>query len=1029
MSALKPLLKSGVICLLVSLAILCGGVRASATGGKVDYAFNPATGGVTGSVFAMAVQDDGRVIIGGAFGNVNGVARSNIARLNADGSPDTSFNSEIGANNTVNALALQADGKIVIVGDFNGVGGTSRSHVARLNADGSLDTSFVCDVIDNFSSTFVSAVAVQSNGKVVIGGFFGDIGGVQRDSLARLNADGSLDTSFNTSVGQGRDVFTIVVQPDDALLIGGLFDEVNGVARGSIARLNADGSLDTSFDPGTGVGGEGFEVHAVALQPDGKIVIGGLFTTVNNVPRKNIARLTVSGAPDASFDPGTGANNIVYAVAVQENGSILIGGEFTFVNDFSRHRIARLTGAGALDNSFSTIADANNTVYAIAVQSDQRSIIGGSFTSMNGFPHVSVARLNTNGTLDNAFVADLASSGTVYAVALQPDGKLIVGGSLTTINGTFRGWLGRLNADGTLDAAFNPLLDNAVRAVAFQPDGKIVIGGDFTTINGISRKRIARLNPNGSLDTSFNPGMGAVNTVRAVVIQPDGRIVIGGSFTNYNGVLKNRIARLNPDGSLEDSMLGVNSTVTAVVLQPDGKLILGGAFSTFRPRLIRLNAADGSLDNSFNTTGAYLVGGQVNAVALQPDGRIIVGGLFYGVGTSPFTVRHHLARFNADGSLDASFDPGPGVDGPVNTILVQPDGKIVVGGLFTTVNGSTRNGVARLNADGSPDASFTTVVGVNGPVMAMALQPDGKLVVGGHFNNVDNSTHYGLARLFGHTTVVSDFDGDGRTDISVWQSDSGKWHIVNSTDNSERLQFWGESSLGDIAVPGDYDGDRKTDVAIYRPSEGNWYILRSSDGAGTVQGWGQAGDVPVAADYDGDGLTDVAVFRPSEGNWYVRQSGGGSLVQGWGDPTDKLVPGDYDGDGRADVAVFRPADGNWYIRKSTGGLKQQQWGLSEDRPVAGDYDGDGTTDIAVFRPSEGNWYIIRSGGGGVIRNWGDASDRPVPGDYDGDGRTDIAVWRPSQGTWYFIQSGDGSGAQRYLGLSTDTPIPAAYLPQ
>lgn len=279
--------------------------------------------------------------------------------------------------------------------------------------------------------------------------------------------------------------------------------------------------------------------------------------------------------------------------------------------------------------------------------------------------------------------------------------------------------------------------------------------------------------------------------------------------------------------------------------------------------------------------------------------------------------------------------------------------------------------------------------------------------------------------------ALADFDGDGKTDISVWQSDTGgKWNIINSADNSVRLQFWGQSSLGDIAVPGDYDGDGRTEIAIYRPSEGNWYILKSSDGTGLLQNWGGTGDRPVPADYDGDGRTDIAVYRPSEGNWYVLQSSGGSSVQGWGDPTDKLVPGDYDGDGRADVAIYRPSEGNWYVSKSTGGSIQQNWGISEDRPVQGDYDGDGTTDFAVFRPSEGNWYIKKSSGGATIRNWGDSSDKPIPGDYDGDGKTDIAVWRPSEGTWYLILSATNMGAQRYLGgYSTDTPIPFAYLPQ
>jgi hypothetical protein len=274
----------------------------------------------------------------------------------------------------------------------------------------------------------------------------------------------------------------------------------------------------------------------------------------------------------------------------------------------------------------------------------------------------------------------------------------------------------------------------------------------------------------------------------------------------------------------------------------------------------------------------------------------------------------------------------------------------------------------------------------------------------------------------------ADFDGDGRTDLSVWQSTSGIWHIINSTDNATKLHQWGQSSLGDVAVPGDYDGDGKTDVAIFRSSDGNWYILESSTGASVVKNWGQAGDRPAPADYDGDGKTDVAIFRASEGNWYVLKSTGGSIAQNWGDSTDLLVPGDYDGDGRADFAVFRPSDGNWYILKSGGGSFNQSWGLNGDRPVPGDYDGDGRTDMAVFRPSEGNWYILKSSGGNIIRNWGESTDRPVPGDYDGDGKTDMAVWRPSEGTWYIIKSGNNTSSALFLGFQGDILIPAAYLP-
>jgi PKD repeat protein len=409
-----------------------------------------------------------------------------------------------------------------------------------------------------------------------------------------------------------------------------------------------------------------------------------------------------------------------------------------------------------------------------------------------------------------------------------------------------------------------------------------------------------------------------------------------------------------------------------------------------------------------------------NGLALSPSGQLS------GTPTSPGQSIFTIAVTYANGCTE-SRDYRINIQPPCSYLLSQTFDSFRFNGGTGSVGIIAMNDCSWTAVSNSPWITVTTGNSGSGNgtiTFNVAMNPSrsirsGTLIIGG--------ITYTVMQMGLHAQTA-DFDGDGMTDISVWQSDSGKWHIINSSDASVRLQYWGESGLGDISVPGDYDVDGKTDIAIYRPSEGNWYIIKSSDGTSTVQGWGQLGDRPIPADYDGDGKTDQAVYRPSEGNWYIRNSGGGSAVQGWGDPTDKLIPGDYDGDGRADIAVFRPTDGNWYILLSSGGLHQQQWGLSEDKPVPGDYDGDQTTDIAVFRPSEGNWYIIKSSGGGSIRNWGDAEDRPVPGDYDGDGKTDIAVWRPSQGTWYIIQSASNSGVKHYLGLSADTPIPTAYIP-
>ncbi len=275
-------------------------------------------------------------------------------------------------------------------------------------------------------------------------------------------------------------------------------------------------------------------------------------------------------------------------------------------------------------------------------------------------------------------------------------------------------------------------------------------------------------------------------------------------------------------------------------------------------------------------------------------------------------------------------------------------------------------------------------------------------------------------------SVVADFDGDGKTDVSVFRPSDGNWYITRSSNNSFAAQNFGMS--GDKIAPGDFDGDGKTDFAVFRPSDNHWYILQSSNGAFTAQNFGLAADIPVAGDYDGDGKTDIAVFRPSDSTWYLQQSAAGFRAVAWGTSGDLVAPGDFDGDGRGDFAVFRPTEGNWYILQSSNGtMRSQNFGMNGDKPVAGDYDGDGKHDLAVFRPSDRTWYLMQSTAGFGGQVFGLATDIPAPGDYDGDGRFDIAVFRPSEGAWYIQQSTSGFRSQSF-GLNGDVPAPAGYIP-
>jgi len=273
---------------------------------------------------------------------------------------------------------------------------------------------------------------------------------------------------------------------------------------------------------------------------------------------------------------------------------------------------------------------------------------------------------------------------------------------------------------------------------------------------------------------------------------------------------------------------------------------------------------------------------------------------------------------------------------------------------------------------------------------------------------------------------TADFDGDGKTDVSVFRPASGDWFILNSSNSSFKGLTFGNAT--DIPAPADFDGDGKTDTAVFRPSDGTWYILGKAN-TFISRTFGANGDIPAPADYNGDGKADFAVFRPSNGTWYIANSDSLntiSIVQ-FGADGDKPAIGDYDGDGKADIAVWRASVGDWYVlNSSNGSFFGANFGQNGDLPAQGDFDGDSKTDLAVYR--SGTWYILQSTAGFAAASFGASGDLPVTGDFDGDNKADISVFRPSAGAWYLLQSTAGFNAVTF-GNSTDKPIPNAYLPQ
>ena len=348
-----------------------------------------------------------------------------------------------------------------------------------------------------------------------------------------------------------------VLQSDGKLVVGGT--NTTGLQKSNVARINLDGSLDSGFaaKTGSGIAAEGGGIVAMALQADGKIVIAGAFSTFNNqsVP-KNILRLNADGSLDTNFCTNVGSG-------------------FTQIQ------------LGAFSE-----------VFSLAIQSDGKILVGGEFTLANGQPHSNIARLNPDGSVDGTYnTSVLASSAGILAMALQADGKAIIGGFTSIVNGTARNILARINLDGTLDAAYNPSgLSQPVTALAIQSDGKTVAGNGF---GGVSR-----FNTDGSLDFSAGTGSNLGDSISAIAFQSDGKIVIGGTFTSFSSSNANNIVRLNTDGSLDVSfnpLSGANGAINTLEIQPDGKILAAGALTKFNGNpcnhVVRILSGGGA-DNS-----------------------------------------------------------------------------------------------------------------------------------------------------------------------------------------------------------------------------------------------------------------------------------------------------------------------------------------------------------------------------------------------------------------------------------------------
>ncbi|HMH50507.1 MAG TPA: FG-GAP-like repeat-containing protein [Candidatus Acidoferrum sp.] len=460
---------------------------------------------------------------------------------------------------------------------------------------------------------------------------------------------------------------------------------------------------------------------------------------------------------------------------------------------------------------------------------------------------------------------------------------------------------------------------------------------------------------------------------------------------------------------------------------------------------------------ALSTTAA---GGQAKTFALPVDGTVLITQSEQGttlsytwdttkVGNGPrtLTTTVTMAGQTATAALPVTVNNPPPPLAPLTASFTAPTGGATVGGV-TTVGmisaGASGSSTFKLAVDGTVVSTQT----VNGAAATYAWNT-ATVEMGARtltLTITDAAARTATATLA--VTVVrrvfGDFDGDGKTDYTVYRPSTGEWFAFTSAAGFHSLVFGSPASsgLGDTPVPADYDGDGRTDLGIYRKATGEWLIYGTDFGFRTLVFGAPASsgldDIPVPADYDGDGKADLAIYRRATGEWLIYGTASGFRTVVFGAPgaaglDDIPVPADYDGDGKTDLAIYRRATGEWLIYGTASGFRTVVFGSPApndfgDIPVPADYDGDGKTDLAIYRQATGEWYIFGSLSGFQTRAFGAPAsarlgDVPMPGDFDGDGKTDLAVFRSTTSEWLVNRSVDGQTQTTTWGTTVDIPLP------
>lgn len=825
------------ICLVISSVGFCQSL-------EKDTSFNPFTlpenhNYIDGSCTKCLVQPDGKILVV-QYININ-AGRSVIKRIDVNNLIDPTFSNTLYFDGIIKDMALQADGKIVVVGGFSNVNGTSSRFIVRLNTDGTIDNSFIVAGFGTFSNSpyqFASSLVIRPDGKILVGGALWRYGTAYQNSLFLLNTDGTLDTSFTPSIPE-YDVSKMTLLSNGQIIL--CFQ-----GNAALKKLNADGSIDNSFNftnQFTNASGNTGIINTVVEEADGKLLVGGRFTKVNNLSYKDFARLNSDGTLNTQYS-ASGFSVTSYlsdnyvgvsTILIQNDGKIILGGDFIKYQTNNIDSIVRLNPDFTIDTTFVGGIDtqalwqdnyASSSFSCLASHPDGDIIGVGSFHSYNGVAINGVVKINNDGSKESNFNNICRGfDESVKQFELQPDGKILCIGRFHAYNGVFKNRFLRLNADGSLDESFNVSAEPFMNEndipwdIKLQTDGKIMVASngrfyyEYNANFPAKGGALVRLNADGSLDPTFND-LSIDNYFRirgqclSVAIQADGKILAAGGLYYGNSSSIIYMARFNTDGSLDPSFqYSLNLPVSKIELQQDGKIIAMATANNTTAKIIRLFDT-GAIDPSFTLATSLSTFNRSMHISLQPDDTLLL------TINSPNTSRYKIAKLNNDGSINTAFNFTPinqHLFSTEDATAVLPNGKI----LYAVTNVINPAGLLRVNSDGTADSSFNIGTGFGteynfstDKIAVMKVLPDGKILCGGGLRTFQDVSERSIVRLIDTSLANTAFSEN--TNLMIYPNPSHDILNIPSVDDKSRFKIY--NTLGQEVYASKIE-DHKVDIS------------------------------------------------------------------------------------------------------------------------------------------------------------------------------------------------------------------------